>query len=100
MKTHKIGTFTLGITLILFGILFLLHVFAIPISYELILKLWPIMFIFLGTEILYHYFRFRDEPLSINGGSIFILFLVGCFSAFMAFAELFFEYTKSASVYW
>lgn len=95
MKTHKVGTLTLGVTLISSGILFLLHFFSVTISYEFILRLWPIMFIFLGLEVLYHYFRYTDEKLEISGGSIFILFLVSCFAMAMAFMDITLEYVKT-----
>lgn len=95
MKTHKVGILTLGITLIGSGILFLLHSFILPLSYEFILRLWPIMFILLGLEVFYHYFRYQDEKLEISGGSVFILFLVSCFAMAMAFMELTLEYYKT-----
>ncbi len=51
-KTHRVGTITLGTMLVIFGILFLLKLFLTGLSYEVIFRLWPIIFIALGGEIL------------------------------------------------
>ncbi len=53
MKIHRVGTLTLGITLIVMGVLFLVQLFftaMIPI--EIVIQAWPIVFILLGIEIL------------------------------------------------
>ncbi len=44
MRTHKVGTFTLGCTLILFGVLFLVHLFGGMLTYSFIFRLWPVVF--------------------------------------------------------
>lgn len=51
-KTHRIGSVTFGAGLILFGSLFLVHLFIPALSYELIFHLWPCLFILLGVEVL------------------------------------------------
>lgn len=50
--TRRIGTISFGILLILFGLMFILHLFIPSISYLFIFRLWPCIFIFLGIEIL------------------------------------------------
>ncbi|MDF2844988.1 MAG: hypothetical protein K0R00_3414 [Herbinix sp.] len=55
-KTHRVGTITLGGMLITFGTLFLLRIFVTTISYHIIFKLWPIIFILLGIEVLLSFF--------------------------------------------
>lgn len=52
MESRRIGTFTLGVCLLLFGILFLLHIFLPGLNYLLIFRLWPLVFILLGCELL------------------------------------------------
>lgn len=52
IKTHRVGTLTFGGMLVIFGALFLLHVFIPALNYSLIFRLWPFIFIFLGIEIL------------------------------------------------
>ena len=50
--THRVGTLTLGCMLILFGILFLIHMIVPVIGYLFIFRLWPCIFIMLGIEVL------------------------------------------------
>lgn len=52
MKTRRVGSITFGLTLILFGILFLIHIAVPSLNYEVIFNCWPLIFILLGVEIL------------------------------------------------
>lgn len=52
-KTHRIGSITFGAGLVLFGSLFLVHLFVPALSYQLIFHLWPCLFILLGVEVLF-----------------------------------------------
>lgn len=94
MKTRKVGTLTLGAVLVVFGILFLLNTLRLPISYQLIMKLWPSIFIFLGMEVLVSYFRDREGKITYDGGAIAIMILLTLFSIGMAFVEWFFRYAE------
>ena len=40
MRQRRIGTITLGISLVVFGILFLIHIFGGVLNYMLIFHLW------------------------------------------------------------
>lgn len=60
-RTHRVGTLTSGGMLILFGTLFLIHIFVPALQYRFIFRLWPLIFIFLGIEILIG--NFRSERL-------------------------------------
>lgn len=51
-KTHRVGSITLGLALVLFGSLFLLHMFFPALDYRMIFHLWPCIFILLGIEVL------------------------------------------------
>ena len=51
-RTHRIGSISCGIALILFGILFLVHMFYPPLSLRTIMKLWPLVLIALGSEMV------------------------------------------------
>lgn len=92
MKIRRIGTITLGISLVAFGCLFLLRLFGLAISYEFILKLWPVIFIFLGCEILYFHFRSRDAVFKYDFGSFFILAMMTAFAMSMACMEIAMKY--------
>ncbi|NLL77646.1 MAG: hypothetical protein GX235_10445 [Clostridiales bacterium] len=52
IKTHRVGTVTFGVLLVLFGILFIVHIFVPELDYRVIFRLWPCIFIFLGLEVL------------------------------------------------
>ena len=51
-RTHRVGTVTCGLVLILYGVLFLLQTILSLLDYWVIFRLWPIILIFLGVEIL------------------------------------------------
>ncbi len=86
VRIHKIGTVTLGILLILFGILFLAHLFFPVLSFSFIFKLWPTVFIVLGLEILCSHFR-RDFEVSYDFAAVILLFLLMAFAAGMGVLE-------------
>ncbi len=52
VKTRRVGSVTFGLTLIVFGVLFLVHMAAPSLNYEMIFNCWPIVFVLLGVEIL------------------------------------------------
>lgn len=51
-RVHRVGTMTLGVGLITFGILFLLKIIMPTMDYLFIYRLWPTIFILLGVEVL------------------------------------------------
>ena len=75
-KTHRVGTFTLGGLLISFGILFLLRIFIATMTYGLILRLWPLIFIFLGLEILIANHQQKGEALVYDKAAFALIFLL------------------------
>lgn len=52
VQTRRVGSVTFGLTLICFGIMFLIHIVVPALRYDIIFRLWPIVFILLGIEIL------------------------------------------------
>lgn len=52
VQTRRVGTVTFGITLVCYGILFLVHIFVPTVRYSFIFRCWPVIFILLGLEIL------------------------------------------------
>jgi len=87
---HKIGTVTLGIILIFFGVLFLARPFFPVLSFSFILKLWPVTFIFLGLEILCSRFR-RDLSVCYDTAAVALLFFLLLFAVLMGVLEWFME---------
>ncbi len=52
-RIHRVGTMTLGVGLILFGGLFLIKIFLPTIDFMVIYRLWPVILIMLGIEVLF-----------------------------------------------
>lgn len=52
IKTHRVGSVTFGATLVVIGVLFLLHVFFPGMGYEFLVHFWPLILILLGVEVL------------------------------------------------
>lgn len=87
VKSHRVGTFTLGGMLIVFGLLFLLRIFDLGITYELIFKLWPTIFIFLGGEILIANFRQQEEKLVYDKTALGLMIVLSFFAMGMAVVD-------------
>lgn len=92
MKQHRVGTITLGAMLVTFGTLFLLHLFTSSITFEIIFKLWPIIFIFLGIEILIANFRLKEEKMLYDSGAIALIIILSFFAMGMAVVEYCIQY--------
>ena len=52
IQTRRVGSVTFGLTLICFGIMFLIHIVVPALRYDIIFRMLPIVFILLGIEIL------------------------------------------------
>ena len=99
-KTHRVGTITLGGMLVTFGILFLLRIFLVDMTFEIIFKLWPIIFIFLGIEILIANFRQKEEKLIYDKTAFALIIILSFFAMGMAITEFCMEYAGThLSVY-
>ncbi|GFI31567.1 hypothetical protein IMSAGC013_02963 [Lachnospiraceae bacterium] len=94
MRIRRVGSVTCGILMILFGILFLVHMFYPPLSLEVIMKLWPLILIALGGEMLASNIRKdgEEEVLKYDKGAVFLVFLLTCFAAGMGFLEYCMDY--------
>lgn len=90
VRTHRVGSITTGLSLIAFGVLFVLHLFMNVISYEMIFKLWPVILIGLGVEVLLS--NFAGDKLVYDKGAICLMFVIAIFAMGMAGAELLMKY--------
>lgn len=91
-RIHRIGTMTLGITLLLFGGLFLAHFFLPALTYGIILKCWPVVFILLGVEILIASVGVKKIPIIYDKAGIVITAVLIVFTMGVAFASMCMEY--------
>lgn len=87
VKTHRVGTITLGGLLITFGVLFLLRIFFLDISYEIIFRLWPVIFIFLGIEILVANLKQKGDQLIYDKTAFFLIILLSFFAMGMSIVD-------------
>ncbi|MFA9375190.1 MAG: LiaI-LiaF-like domain-containing protein [Lachnotalea sp.] len=88
MKEHRVGTVTLGIMMILFGVLFLIHMLIPALSYDLIYRIWPIMIIALGVEVLLANRKSEKIRFVYDKGAVFLMIIICFFSMSMATIEV------------
>ncbi len=86
-RSHRVGTFTLGGMLITFGIIFLLRIFISAISFSIVFKLWPIIFIFLGLEILIANFNQKEDKLVYDKTAFALIIILSFFAMGMSMVE-------------
>lgn len=51
-RIRRVGSVTFGLTLICYGVMFLIHIFVPNMTYSVIFRCWPLVFILLGVEVL------------------------------------------------
>lgn len=85
MRQWRVGSLTLGLTLIFTGIIFIIGNTVDMTLMGKVIKFWPIIFILLGIEILVSSYLAQkgNEKLKLGGISIFMFFIIfilcGCF---------------------
>lgn len=98
-KTHRVGTITLGGMLITFGLLFLLRIFITALSFDIIFKLWPLIFIFLGGEILIANFQQKEEKLVYDKNAFALIIILSFFAMGMSIVEFIMENVNTHIIY-
>lgn len=96
MRERRVGTFTLGCMLVIFGVLFMLHALGNVISYEMIFHCWPLILISLGVEILFALYV-KKQLIHYDKGAIVLLMVLTLFCMGMAVADQ--AYTYAARYY-
>lgn len=98
-RTRRVGSVTFGLTLILFGVLFLVNMILPTLHYEVIFRLWPVIFIFLGIEILVENHRSNTEKCKFvyDFPAIVMLALMLLFAMLMAAVDYTITYQN---LYW
>lgn len=86
LRTRRVGSVTFGLTLILFGVLFLIHIVEPSLNYEVIFNLWPVVFVLLGIEILIENYRSntRQYKFIYDFPAILMLVMMLLFAMVMA----------------
>ena len=83
---HRVGSGTLGVLLVLFGILFLIHLFYPALEYQYIFRLWPVVLIGMGLEVLASTIAGHNK-FSYDWGAVVMLMILLVFSMCMAGAD-------------
>ncbi len=98
MKERRVGTFTLGIVLLVFGVLFLLRIFFNTMQYYYIFMLWPVIFILLGGEVLYYALHQKQVQYKYDFAAILIIMMLVVFASLFKtagfYTNLLFLYRK------
>lgn len=84
-RVHRVGSITTGLTLVVWGIIFFLYEIQIVRELDVVIKLWPLILIGLGIELLW--FNSKSENIIYDKGSVFIMILMTVFSMVMAVGE-------------
>lgn len=72
MKSRRVGTFTLGISLIVLGVALMISFFTEAFTVYDVIKFWPLFIIVFGIEVLVHAILNNEEKLRYDGLSIFL----------------------------
>lgn len=91
-KVHRVGTITLGITLVGFGAAYLMRLFFPELPLSLLVHLWPASMILLGIEVLFAGFSRREFVM--DKGAVVLLFFLVFFLCLMAGGEYIMEHTE------
>ena len=87
MKERRIGTFTLGVMLIVFGVLFVINIFSDKMSYSIIIRFWPIVLILLGIEVLVGLYSKEKTKFTYDKGSVAVIIFITIFTFTAAIAQ-------------
>ena len=98
-RVHKVGAMTLGITLVAVGLAYLAHLFFPLLSYIMIIRAWPLVFVLLGIEILLSNLKSREEVVFVyDKVAIFLTMVLVCFSMCMGALSMAFEKSVHISI--
>ncbi len=78
MKIKRVGTISMGIVLIAFGVILFLSQINKFSALNMVLKIWPVILILLGLEVLWYRYSSRGEDVVIKYDffSIICIFMV------------------------
>ncbi len=89
-RIRRVGSVTLGVTLLCYGVLFLIHIFVPSLQYAYIARCWPVVFVLLGCEILWENrgAEKRECRVVYDFAAVVMLFLMLLFAMAMAACEI------------
>ena len=81
VRIHRVGTITAGITLIVLGAAYILNFFGY-FEITMVTRLWPIIMIGVGVEILIS--SFEKNKVVYDKAAMLVMFAMIAFAMFMA----------------
>ena len=91
-RSHRVGSITAGLSMIGFGVMFLLHLVFDMIDYRVMFSLWPVILILLGLELLFS--TFSTKKIVYDKAAIFLLIVMTFFALGMAVADECFRWAE------
>lgn len=91
-RSHRVGSITAGISMIGYGVMFLLHLFFELVDYRMMFSLWPVMLILLGLELLFS--NFSTKKIVYDKAAVFLLIVMTFFAMGMGIAEECFRWAE------
>lgn len=76
MRNRRVGTFTLGVSMVVTGVLSIISLFTNIVDIFTVMKLSPLILVFLGAEMLFYTFKDDDRVIKYDGMAIFISFVL------------------------
>ena len=86
IRTHRVGSFTAGLSMVVFGVLLLLRNVLEIMDYEIILELWPLILIGMGIELLLS--NVIKSKIVYDKGAIVLLFVMAMLVMMLAGADV------------
>ena len=94
LRGRRVGTLTAGITLIVFGLLFLGRIIVPVLDYSFVMSLWPLVLLFLGIEVIVSYIVNKEEKIRYDSGAIALVIFLAMFAMVMGGAEFVMEHMR------
>jgi len=91
-RSHRVGSVTAGLTMVGYGVMFLLHLLFDLVDYQMMFSLWPVMLILLGLELLIS--NISTKKVVYDKAAIFLLILMTFFAMGMAVADECFRWAE------
>lgn len=95
--TRRVGSFTCGVAMVGFGVLFLLNTLFDLVNYTEIFSLWPFLLICMGAEMLISNCKYSDTErfqIVYDKGAIVLLILVTIFAIGMGITDYCMQYVQ------
>ena len=91
-RIHRVGSVTAGASMVVFGILLLIHTVFDFIDYQMVFSMWPLILIGLGIELLLS--NFSEKRMVYDKGAVVLLMIMMFFAIGMAVADICIEATE------